>query len=72
MRRGGRALDERRVVRVDVGRLDVDQALRVVRCGAEPFPEQLRHDLDELSVQPREPLQFLSRNPSGDNRTNSR
>ena len=56
--RGG-ALDECRVVGVDVCGLDVDQALGVVRRGPEAFPQQFRHDLDELRVEPREPLEFL-------------
>ena len=59
MRRGGIALDERRVVRVDVRGLDVDQTLGVVRRGSETFSEELRHDLDQLRMKPWEPLELL-------------
>ena len=64
MRRGGGALDERGVVRVDVRGLDVDQALGIVRRGPEAFAEELGDDFDELGVQSGEPLELLSE-PSG-------
>ena len=50
MRRGGRALDERRVIRVDVRGLDVDQTLGVVRRRSETLSEELRHDFDQLRM----------------------
>ena len=61
MRRGGGALDERGVVRVDVRGLDVDQALGIVRRGPEAFAEELGDDFDELGVQSGEPLELLSK-----------
>ena len=64
MRGRGGALDECRVVRVNVRSLDVDQALGVVRRGPKAFAEKFRDDLDELRMESGESLELLLK-PSG-------
>lgn len=59
LRRGGGARDERRVVRVDVGGLDGDERLDVLRSRAKSFAEEFRDDLDELGVEARVSLELL-------------
>ena len=56
-----RCRGERGVIRVDIRDLNFDQALRVCRRRAQALAQQLRYGLNELRVQPRETLQFLSR-----------
>jgi hypothetical protein len=48
------------VVRVDVRGLYVNQTLRVLGGRSQSFHEQLRHDVNHLSVQPGESLELLS------------
>jgi hypothetical protein len=50
---------ERRVIRVDVRNLNIDQALRVRGRRAQALAQQFRHRLNKLCVQPQEVLQFL-------------
>lgn len=59
LRRRRRPTHERRVVRIDVRRLDRDQALDVLGRRAQSLAEKLRDNLDELSVQARVALKFL-------------
>lgn len=49
-----------RMVRVDISRLDVDQALGVFACRPKSLPQELRDSLDQLRVQLREPRQLLA------------
>jgi hypothetical protein len=42
---GGGARDEGGVIRVDVRRLDLNQALSVLRCWAEAFAQEFGHHL---------------------------
>lgn len=48
-----------RMVCVDVRRLNIDEALRVIRGRSQPLPQQLRNNIDNSSMEAREPLQFL-------------
>ena len=49
----------RGMVGVDVRGLNIDEALGVIRGRSQPLPQQLRNDVDNTSVEAREPLQFL-------------
>ncbi len=48
------------MVRVDIGDLNVDEALSVGRSWAEAFAQKLRDGLNELGMQPWETLEFLA------------
>lgn len=53
------ARDERWMIRIDVCRLNVNQALRVSRRRTQTFAKKFRDDLNELSMQSRETLKLL-------------
>ena len=55
-----RCCGKRRVVRVDISDLNVDEALGVGRSRAEAFTQQLRDSLDKLGMQPWKTLEFLT------------
>jgi hypothetical protein len=55
-----RCCGKRRVVRVDISNLNVDEALGVGRSRAEAFTQQLRDGLDKLGMQPWKTLEFLA------------
>jgi hypothetical protein len=55
-----RCRGKRRVVRVDISDLNVDEALSVGRSRAEAFTQQLRDSLNELGMQPWKTLEFLT------------
>lgn len=48
------------MVRVDVGSLDRDEGLHVLGRRSQALSQQLGHDLDQLRVQTRVPLELLS------------
>lgn len=60
IRRSG-AGDKSGMIRVDVGGLDLNKALRVFRCRTKALPQEFRHNINQLGVQTGKALQFLEK-----------
>jgi len=53
------ARHKRGMVGIDVCRLNINEALRIIRGRSQPLSQQLRNNIDNPGMETREPLEFL-------------